>query len=337
MLRVLHLDDVDPNWQASGRWRLGAGPGEPGAMILPAETVYLHHTVTADTGDVAADVAKVCDIDQGRFGKASYSWNIHESSYSWIEVEGVHRGAHTINNANQSLNGISFGLGVIGNFHPAANVPPPRQASDRLIHLVAEGIIELLVKPGLVVPNFTIDLASDLKGHRDVYATACCGDWLYARLPEIRALVAVPPAPPEVDMPAPTIIEFDGHRRAYCRGVDGQLFEKVDGGGWGTLGGSLKDGPDVCADNVGNLHVFVRAVTDELYHRTLEKVGAGYAWSQWKNLGGGCTSAPNCYASVDPSGRRRIDVTVRGEDSGVYLLTFADEQWGSWQNLGGLT
>jgi hypothetical protein len=332
---LLSLDQIDPNW-AAGRWRLGADPGEPGGMSLPVALVFLHHTVTADTGDVIADVAKVCDIDQARFGKASYSWNIHEASYSWVEVEGQHRGAHTINNAQQSLNGVSFGLGVVGNFHPTANVPPPRPASDRLVHLIAEGIIEFLVKPGLVVPDFQLRIGDDLKAHRDApYATACCGDWLYARLPEIRDLVAHPPPPPEVDMPsAPTVVEYQGHRRAYCRGVDGKLYEKIDNAAqWSPLGGALIGGPDACVDSLGYLHIFVRGTNNRLFHKFLN----GPDWSGWEDLGGILTSAPNCYASVDAGGGRRIEVVVRGNDSGVYLLVFANEKWSGWANLGGLT
>lgn len=329
MPKLLTLDDLDPTWRQTGRWRLGAGPGQPGAMALPVDTVHLHHTVTADTGDVIADACKVCDIDQGRFGKLSYSWMAHESSYSWIEVEGNHRGAHTINNANQSLNGVSFGVAAIGNFQPTANIPPPRPASDRLVHLLAEGIVEHVVTPGgLVVAGFRID------AHRDVYATACDGQSLYERTQEIRDLVAAPPPAPEVDMNAPTVVEYQGHRRAYCRGIDGQLYEKIDDAkNWTPLGGVLHSGPDVCVDVLGNLHVFYRSSTDSLFHLFF----VNGAWSGGEDLGGILTSAPNCYASVDANGARRIDIVVRGNDSGVYIKTFADEKWSDWGNLGGLT
>lgn len=182
MTRLITLGELDRLW--SGRWNLGT------AMRLPVPTIHIHHTVTADTGDPIADGRKVHDIDQSRFGKISYSWLVHESSGSWIEGQTVHRGAHTINNAGQSLNGVSFGVGVIGNFHPAAPIPPPREASDALLELIAAGIREFIVDPGLVSPGFVID------AHRDVFATACCGDSLYDRLPVIRALVSSPPAPP---------------------------------------------------------------------------------------------------------------------------------------------
>lgn len=188
MFRSLTLDDIDPNWRA-GRWRQGAPLGTPGGMTVPVTQIFVHHTVSADTGDVVADVAGPCDTDQHNFGKVSYSWNIHESTNSVIEVEGTHRGAHTINNAQQSLNGISFGFGIIGNFHPSAPNPTPREPSDALLRLIADAIIEKAIKPGYAAPDVPIF------GHRDVYATACCGDSLYAKLPAIRTLVSAPPIP----------------------------------------------------------------------------------------------------------------------------------------------
>ncbi len=183
--KLYTLDDVDPNWSA--RWRLGAD------MVLPVPTVYLHHTVTVPTSDVLGDAAKVDDIDQGRFGKISYSWNVHGLTYEWIEAETTHRGAHTINNQNQSLNGISFGVGVIGNFQP--NVPgiPTNTVTEELLDSIAEGI-DAFVKPHLT-DGFV------LLAHRNVYATACNGDLLYGRMDDIRSRLGHPPSP--VPPPAP--------------------------------------------------------------------------------------------------------------------------------------
>lgn len=202
MTRLITLRELDADW--SGRWNLGS------AMQLPVPTIHIHHTVTEDTGDPIADACKVHDIDQGRFGKISYSWLVHESSGTWIEGETVHRGAHTINNANQSLNGISFGVGVIGNFHPSAPIPPPRPASDALIALIAKGILEFIVAPGHVSPGFVVD------GHRDVYATACCGDSLYDRLPVIRTLISSP----EED-------ELTDELKQYLDGIENRLALRI--------------------------------------------------------------------------------------------------------------
>lgn len=229
--RLLTLDDIDPNWRA-GRWRQGADLGEPGGMQVPVSRIFVHHTVSADTGDVIADVAGPCDTDQRNFGKVSYSWNIHESTNSVIEVEGTHRGAHTINNAQQSLNGISFGFGVIGNFHPSAPNPTPREPSDALLELIAEAILDRAVNQGLAAPGFTIE------GHRDApYATACCGDSLYDKLPIIRALVSSPAPTVEADMTPGQCRDLLGRKWFFVVGDNNHCYARVGGGAFFDLGG----------------------------------------------------------------------------------------------------
>jgi hypothetical protein len=235
--RSLTLHDIDHGYDADPqhpRWRLGAPLGAPGGMTVPVQAVFVHHTVSPDTGDVVHDVAGPCDTDQRNFGKVSYSWNIHESTSSLIEVEGTRRGAHTINNRNESLNGISFGFGVIGNFHPPAPNPPARTPSDGLIALIAEAIVDKAIRPGHAAPTVPI------LGHRDApYATACCGDLLYARLPDIRAavvaLVATPIAPEE-DMTPGQCRDKLGRKWFFVVGDNRRCFASVDGGKFFDLG-----------------------------------------------------------------------------------------------------
>lgn len=268
-IRLITLGELDRQW--SGRWNLGQ------AMNLPVPTIHVHHTVTEDTGDPIADARKVHDIDQGRFGKISYSWLVHESSGSWIEGETVHRGAHTINNANQSLNGISFGVGVIGNFHPAAPIPPPRPASDALIALIAAGIREFIVDPGLISAGFVID------GHRDVYATACCGDNLYSRLPIVRALVS---SPEEDDMPAAPAVVIDGPEEwTFVRGTNGELFARSKAKDWFSLGGTLTSGPAATVvPGDGRIVINARGQDGATWRLVLDKDGK--VTEGWKSLGG---------------------------------------------------
>lgn len=208
--KLYTLEDVDPDW--SQRWRLGA------EMSLPVGDVFLHHTVTVPSSDVLGDAAKVNDIDQGRFGKISYSWNVHALTGDWIEAETTHRGAHTINNANQSLNGISLGIGIIGNFQP--DVPGVRTItpSDAMIESIAEGI------DAFVRPHLTDDFR--LRCHRDVYATACDGDLLYARTDDIRALLGHAPGdpPPIQQPPPPPPWEVDAVKFHYAEDTQSRLW-----------------------------------------------------------------------------------------------------------------
>jgi hypothetical protein len=186
--KLYTLEDVDPNW--SQRWRLGA------EMDLPVSILFLHHTVTVPTANVLRDAAKVNDIDQQRFGKISYSWNVHALSGDWIEAETTHRGAHTIDNRNRSYNGTALGIGIIGNLQPDVPGVPTNTVTDMLIESIAAGI-DAFVRPHLNEGFW-------LLGHRNVFSTACDGDLLYERHDDIRALLghAQPPTPlkpPEVE------------------------------------------------------------------------------------------------------------------------------------------
>jgi hypothetical protein len=206
---------------AQDRWRRGAGPGEPGQMSLPVDRVFLHHTVTRVTDDPVADAGVVNDVDQGRFNKVSYSWLVHEPSSSWIECEGLHRGAHTIDNAGHSLNYTAFGVGVIGNYQNDVEGVPTIKPSSTLLTLIADGIREY------VLPHVKTDWT--LLGHRDVYATACCGDLLYPHLAVIRKLIDHPGTSEEELTPAQDMILHDLQNRALTDVERDSLFGPDNG------------------------------------------------------------------------------------------------------------
>lgn len=183
--QVVDLTAVDPNGFPSGRWRLGQGQGEPGAMVLPVDRVFVHHTFSTVYDDWRRSVSEPCDYDQRTFGKVSYSHMLHLPSAILVECEGTHRGAHTIDGQGRSLNGVSFGLAVIGNFTSDRDDVPQTPLSDDDVANIGEAIHAAYVLPGLVVPDFQI------LGHHDSgNATACPGDRLYDRLPDVRAAVA---------------------------------------------------------------------------------------------------------------------------------------------------
>jgi hypothetical protein len=156
---------------------------------LPVSVIYIHHTVTNPTNDPNRDMQGIEQIDIGRFGVPSYSWVFHPSG---VALEGMsnHRGAHTVNNANQSQNNISFGLSFIGNFQ---NDQPTQEA----INACGEVIRDVIKPTGWLRPNW------EIKGHRDVFATACPGNNLYPRIGEIKAIADGGAAPGPTPPPAP--------------------------------------------------------------------------------------------------------------------------------------
>lgn len=149
-------------------------------MPLPAAEVWIHHTVTAPSGNPASDMAAIESIDIGRFGQPSYSYVIHPTG-TILEGCGVHIGAHTYHR-----NSISFGVSFIGNFQTDQ---PTAAAIDACADLIRNILLPHLNQPthnpatGWIGPYPT-------GGHRDVYPTACPGDHLYGAIPLIRQLVA---------------------------------------------------------------------------------------------------------------------------------------------------
>lgn len=142
-------------------------------MRLPAEGVYLHHSVTPVTDDVYKDMKFIENVNMGDFGQFAYSWCVHPKNGEVLEGAGLLKGAHT-----KLTNSKVFGICWIGNYEERV---PKVQQIDSTRQLIAS-----LVERKLLVPNYYV------KGHRDLviegkpYATACPGRKLYAMLPEIR-------------------------------------------------------------------------------------------------------------------------------------------------------
>lgn len=165
--------------------------------------VFIHHS--ADTPPVPNGAAEVAWMQQTQ----NYHMNVNgwnDIAYSWCvmpsgnvyEGRGWHVvGAHTLNH-----NSTSYGICFAGNYMAA--VPTPA-AFDACCALIVAGITSGAIHP-----------APDIAGHRNVFATACPGDQLYAQLGRIRAGITptaggstMPPDPtPLVPSQSPVVAAF---------------------------------------------------------------------------------------------------------------------------------
>lgn len=145
------------------QWRPKAPAGP--AMNLPAREVFIHHTVTRPTSDPIADARTVDHISKQRFGRRTYSWLVHPDG-TVIEYAGTTIGAHTLRH-NSTAVAVSF----IGNFEQDQPTPAALDA--------AAWLIESQTQAGVIAAG------APVRPHRDVYATACPGRHLIARIPDL--------------------------------------------------------------------------------------------------------------------------------------------------------
>ena len=136
-------------------------------MRLPATQVFIHHSVTEPTDDPYRDARGIERVGMHRFGQFSYSYLIHPHAGEILEGCGTRRGAHTAR-----YNSGAFGVCWVGDYTTRA---PKVQQLD-----ATRWLIDHLWRQGWLVPG------ADILGHRDVFATACPGNKLYAVLDVIR-------------------------------------------------------------------------------------------------------------------------------------------------------
>ena len=156
-------------------------PGEVPAMI---RGIYAYHVQSEGWNDIGYNFL----ID--RFGR------IWEGRYGGMTKAVV--GAQTLN-----FNAVSMGVAAIGNFQVA---PVPQAMTNAFKRIFAwKFSLSGIPATGTVVANGKS--LHRVSGHRDAFPTECPGQYLYAKLPEIRAgaaalMVARPPAPKPAPKPS---------------------------------------------------------------------------------------------------------------------------------------
>lgn len=186
------------------------GPLGP-AMALPAQVLYLHHSVTTAANGYTA-VRQVAQIGVNRFGRASYSYACTPDG-GMYEMQGTHIGAHT---AGQ--NSTSLAVVLVGNYETT-------QISNAQVNAVAWLHRHL-------TSTRRLRAEAPLRGHRDApgASTACPGRTAYAALPTIRARItgSQPPPSPEEDEMTPEQREWLDGELATIRGKVEQTFNQVN-------------------------------------------------------------------------------------------------------------
>jgi len=130
--------------------------------------IYYYHAITLGWGDVGYNYL------------VDWKGNIYEGRYGGVDVVGGH--AYSYNYGSVGV----CGMGTYGN--TANSVEPSAELLQGLIDVSAWQCSRVLLDPR--ESSFFVDKTTqNIAGHRNYNATACPGDYLYARLPSIRSEV----------------------------------------------------------------------------------------------------------------------------------------------------
>jgi len=190
-------------------------PNSYAASEVPAmiRGIYAYHVQSQGWNDIGYNFL----VD--RFGR------IWEGRYGGMDKPVI--GAHTLN-----YNSESMGVSAIGNFDVAA---VPQVMTDAFKRIFAwKFALSGIPAIGTVVAGGKS--FNRVSGHRDGFATACPGRYLYAKLPEIRtgtaAIIATSPAP--IVVTAPKVIRSVINRDVDRNGLADALSYRP-----GTNGASI--------------------------------------------------------------------------------------------------
>jgi len=198
-----------PNIYSRAQWGANEGLRRGAPSYGKVQVGFVHHTVSSNSyssssvpsmirGIYAYHVQSLGWSDIGynflvdRFGR---TW---EGRYGGVDRAVV--GAQTLN-----FNSVSMGVSAIGNY---ATGGPPQAMTNAIKRILAwKFSLAGIPATGRVVANGKS--LNRVSGHRDAFATTCPGQYLYAKLPEIRAgattlMATTAPRPAPVPTPKPT-------------------------------------------------------------------------------------------------------------------------------------
>ncbi|MEU8804110.1 MULTISPECIES: peptidoglycan recognition family protein [unclassified Spirillospora] len=176
-----------PRVHTRSEW--GARPPTSTATVLDRapDHIVVHHTASANSTDYSLEHA---------FALSRSIQNFHMDGNGWSDTGQqltISRGGHLMEGRNRSLAAVNAGDHVVGAHTLNHN--------SHTIGIENEGIYmtqgptgplwdKLVATCAWLCDTYGLDPHAAIVGHRDYNATACPGDVLYARLPELRNEVA---------------------------------------------------------------------------------------------------------------------------------------------------
>jgi len=142
--------------------------------------IYYYHAVTLGWGDIGYNYL------------VDWQGNVYEGRYGGLDAVGRHCGGPIVPWCGiYAYNCGSVGIGAIGTYGNSVN-PPSVEPSEALLNAITD-LAAWECSRSLINPNessyFVDKTTYNIAGHRDYNATACPGDYLYAKLPYLRGQI----------------------------------------------------------------------------------------------------------------------------------------------------
>jgi hypothetical protein len=177
---------VTPTIASCATWGAAAARGTISTTSTDPNKIIVHHTASANVTDysLAAAYAHAREIQQWHFDRGWVDSGQHFTiSRGGHAMEGRHGSLGRLQTSNGTVIGAhtsgqnSAGIGI-ENQGTYTSATPPAALYNKLVQLCAYICDQYNIGP------------TQIFGHRDYNATACPGDVLYARLPQLRTDVA---------------------------------------------------------------------------------------------------------------------------------------------------
>lgn len=218
-----------PNIVSRTAW--GANPlvTPASTIVTPTRELWLHHTASRTLHGASGMRTLQKNAIVGGYVDFEYSFVLDNPGPTIYESRGPGRNTA----ATLQHNDISHAICVMGNFEPAGSFIGDIPSDDLLwaiAYLVSYGHQEGWWPNQITGPH---EAASG-------NSTACCGDKLIAKIPEInrRALtVTTPPAPPSFNGVVVDIARTKTGKGYWIAATDGGVFSYGDAKFYGSMGG----------------------------------------------------------------------------------------------------
>jgi hypothetical protein len=168
-------------------WR--ARPPKDRAVVLPhgPDRIVVHHTATPNSDDLSVGHAYELSRSIQRFHMYGRGWSDIGEQLT------ISRGGHVMEGRNRSLRAILSGRHAVGaqTLHHNSHTLGIENEGDYMRTPVPVPLWSSLVSVcAWLCGRYGLNPYAAIVGHRDLNATNCPGDVLYARLPELRRATA---------------------------------------------------------------------------------------------------------------------------------------------------